>query len=259
MIRNNTRAKVVVLAAVSSVLLGLGNAASASSLLSFSTNAGSLPLNATADFNLDSSTHILSITLTNKSTAATSNGQLLTGLLWNSAVNVGGSLSSVDLAAAVGWGSPGTMSVVLPSGGDTGVFGYSAVGTAFDVTSTGAIPFGAKQDLIRLTNAPKPQNGNSPDGPDGALIGTGAYSDSSGNNIIKNSLTYKITGVNSAFQLSNITNVTFYYGTGSGGDVGSVTGSRAPTPVPLPAAVWSGLSLLGGIGLFGKFRKRAVA
>jgi len=62
--------------------------------------------------------------------------------------------------------------------------------------------------------------------------------------------------VPSSFVLSNTMTANFLFNT----DGNTVVTSRPPTttnvpPVPLPAAAWSGLALLGGLGVTRKVRK----
>ena len=161
----------------------------------------------------------------------------------------------------------GGSSLIDPSGLFTGtdLSGQWAAGTnkiAFGSTFDYAV--GAVGDLDNGTStlgtgdvidSSKTQLTPSPDGIDFGIVGAGGYNALHGSfnkggtaqPVVKHAvvITYDYTGT---LTMADIQNVTPYFGT------------DGVQLVPVPAAAWMGLSLLGGLGAFSKLRKiRAAA
>jgi len=171
-----------------SVFLGLAAAvvavassyASAASY-SYEANDGiSGGLDASVTFNLTGTT--LTVTLKNLTTSAvTQNGAGLTAVFWDSAKSIGGSFSGVSLAS----GSSilnGTNSED-GNGTGTGWFGYSdnanpPTSQTYAVSSAGlGINYTSPiRALNGLSDPPVSTPPQSPDGPNGSLVGTGGSS-----------------------------------------------------------------------------------
>ena len=239
---------------------GLAGQASASSVL-FSGSSGNLA--ASANFDLSGTT--LTVTLTNTTlTPISQNADLLFSVFWHSDSAIGGTLSSTNLGAGASKYWPnGSASAITDL--DEGGFGYAKSiptngggGLTNQQYGVSAVGLGVTYDggLVGLNGATPVPN---IDGGDGGLAGVNGGSASNGNKpAIMGSLVYTITGVSDAFNLNCITNVRFQYGTSFTETQipGNPPGGTPNNPVPVPAAAWTGLSLLAGMGAIAKLRRR---
>jgi hypothetical protein len=217
-------------------------------------------LAAQAVFDLTGST--LTITLTNTATtAATSNGDFLTGVFWNVTTPINGTFTDLQL---------GSGSVIVPSSdttGNAGLFGYgsslSAHGDSYGLSSAG---LNLAYDTLRTINNVTNTSGQpSPDGPPGGLIPL-ANGNTSGTNQnqepeIEDTLVYKITlGPTSTFTLSALDtkSVIFQYGTDLSAEPSfpGTTPVGAGTPAPLPSSAMGSLVLFGLVAGSSMLRKR---
>jgi hypothetical protein len=240
----------IVLVVYASVSIVLGTTASAASVI-YTGSSG--PLSAAAKFDLTGTT--LTISLTNMaSSAAPSNTELLTGVFWNSPTAIAGAVTSLALGG-VGTGPGGVGSVIDVIGsGSTGGVGRFAYGTASD--GPGDRDYGAfSAGYATLSSWVHGPGGSSPplspDGPGGGLVPNAGFGGSNNVTVIKNTAVWTITNVNSGFTLSDLQDVWFQYGT-------NLNEPGYSAVVPLPAAAWMGMSLLGGVGGVGFFRRRRL-
>jgi hypothetical protein len=230
--------------------------------VTFQGSSGSLA--AQVQFDLNTTTQVLTVTLSNTSTVAVVQdpSSLLTAVFWTSTPAYTGTLTDVELA-------PG--SVIVPStdtAGQAGLFGYgnnlgvNAYSTIFNY-GVSAAGFNYPYDqLMTIGGVPNLSGSSSPDGVPGSLIpianGSNPGVPTNGTNPqtpeIENALVFTISGVNlgtttlaQAFQ-----NVEFQYGA-STSDAnflgGQVTGGDAPAPLPSSLATSSAVLLLFGAWL----------
>jgi len=192
--------------------------------------------------------------------AAANNGALLTGVFWNvsGSSSIGGTLQSLSL---------GTGSVVVPSDGDAGKFVYSTNTGNGAPGKYGAFSSGYA-DWTSLVAGPNDSLLHdppaSPDGPDGGLAPSAGWIGGTGEAkvIIQDTAVWNVTGMSAGFSLDQITGVVFQYGTALGdAHYGGhmLPPPNPPSPVPLPAAAWAGLTLVGGISGSRALRSRRRA
>jgi hypothetical protein len=223
-----------------SLLLGaiaaLGLAASAqAATVSFAANNGA----ATADLDLTGTT--LTIKLTNTTATANTDGatDLLVGLqLVPSISGAGFALTSQTAAQQFHFTNSTTGSIVNgPFTNLNWVLSTSPNGLYFGGFGNGANPIiGEAAGGTTYANA-------------GSSLTSGPHGDynyKSATFVISTPAGFSLTAISSATFLFNTDGSTTVPGTPGGG----------PRPVPLPAAAWAGLSMLGGMGLL-KLRKRA--
>jgi hypothetical protein len=248
----------VALAAASSV------ASAASVLVSGSKPGDAAPFSASAECSFVDATH-LQVLLTNTATTTENNGQLLEGVFWSS-----NSLGTVGTTAFLSGISKGSATIV---GSDSGVYAFGLHDGGGGDTNNGKYQVAgsawnfdfdkgpSNSHMLKLTATVT--NDNSPNGPDGGLAAASTVSVGT-TTFLKSSVIYTIqtTSFSAAQQdafLKSITNVGFTYGTGSGDGTTYPGGPPVFTstpPVPVPAAAWTGLSALAGLGLAEKLRKR---
>ena len=212
---------------------------------------------AEVDFDVVGST--LTVVLKNTSTVITSQPALLMGVYWSSNSLTGSTLSSV---------SSNGSTILNGAAAGAGWFGYGLGDTGFSDLNgkhgVAASAWGFGTEIGRLgVDGSSPGTPNSLDGPSGGLTST--LGTSSGKTVLQTSVKYNIdisgvSGFNANAFLASINNVVFTYGTGES-DYRTSTGNPPPggtpnTPVPVPAAAWTGMALLAGMGAVAKHCKK---
>jgi len=203
-----------------------------------------------------SSGNTLTITLTNTATGVTANNaQLLENVFWTS--NTLGTVGSQAYLSGVTYGPSSGPVTPATTASNFGVYGFGTGSGApvlgeYGVGGTAWLLNFDSTHLLALGTDPNVTNpDNTPNGPDGG-IASASTTTYSNKNVISNSLTFTIH-TNGELDVGSIGNVVFTYGTGLE-DFKSI-----PPTVPVPAAIWSGMALLGGLGAAAKLRKRAGA
>jgi hypothetical protein len=246
-------------------------AASAASV-TFTGSSGDLA--ASAVFNVVGGN--LQITLTNTATVHTGlePSEILTTILWDSLSPLNLNEDSVNSSVVVAGGSTIAQGVASPVGTNiskeyayndalSGAPGNATYGVA--AAGMGTL-FGSSQTFDNGGSL-NPNGGTAPNGLSGGLVPAGFVNDSGnggvdGRSLIRNSIVITlaptVAGSLASFDpLAQITNVRFMYGTGLGEPTFPGDGPPVRTPpVPLPAAAWSGLSILGALGAY-RLRRRA--
>ena len=261
--------RLALVAAVGMSALWVGRA-SANSVTFVGTNA-SPALSASATFSVDTSTTggpFLKIVLSNTATVgATDPTQLLTVLDFQSSSALslanGNGSPGHPLSYAVAKGIDGMASTfasgpfagAIDAGSQWGLQNVSG-GTSWAVGSTGIGGMGlGTADLFE--NGTTMQGLGSPTG--GILppigIGSGGGSSLTKTPYFMDTITFYIYGISAGYDPSKcISNVSFLYGTASNDSHFNGT----PPTVPLPAAVWSGMALLAGLGVVAKLRRKSL-
>jgi hypothetical protein len=230
------------------------------SSITFSTAADST-FAASVEFFTDAATapNLLRVTLTNTATGiSTNNGQLLENVFWTSSTSLSGAFlnpandpthpgaTAPDGLYAAANANFGVYGFGTGSGGQAGTNRYGVGGTAFQLN------FDASHLVALPGSSPNPND--SPDGPNGG-IATATGPDTAQKNAVDHTLVFWLTTVGT-LDVANFSNINFTYGTGPE-DLKTITPpGTPPPPVPLPAAVWSGMGLLAGMGVVAKWRKR---
>jgi len=240
------------LALAGALVFGIAGYASANTI---SLSGGGLA--ASADF--EASGGVLTITLTNAAGGDVDvPSQVLTALFWDAA----GQPSLTRGSVVIGPGSAGAK-VTTPAGPGYDVSnmwayksGLSSPAPASNGVSASGFNLFGTGDLFSLdsSKALNPgDTGNPPDGLAGGLVPSG-YKTAGDNGGMRSSINDSVVitfGYAGTYNVDAISNVTFWYGTSAG--EGSL---KSPPTVPLPAAIWGGMSMLGMLGVGSKLRKR---
>ncbi len=207
----------------------------------------------------------LQVTLTNTSTAdVLEQAHVLTAVFFEVAGDPTLSADSAILTA-------GSTVVNVPAGHDaTNPGGDVASEWAYRSDLSGDASYGISSsglgDIFGTDHLIDPIEANNLQGPwspDGIQYGITSASDdiTTGNkavtggtrknkvSLIQNSVTFTLSGLPAGFSLSDISNVSFNYGT----DLGTIPGNGGVIPEPASLAVWSALA---GLGLVAGFRRR---
>jgi hypothetical protein len=184
----------------------------------------------------------LVVDLDNEQVAPTIGGADLAGVFWNSSA-LAGHLVQVNIPLG---------SSVLPTGNDPGDAAFSKTADGPGSGQPYAITLsGLNMTYDSYIKIPGTTVGSSDglDGVDGVLVGPNTTSfapSGSGKAAIKHELVFTISGPLDDSFLRSISDVQFYY----------TTNSNPGSTVPLPAAVWGGMSMLGLLGVGSKLRKK---
>ena len=266
MFRKNTK---VGLAALAALALSAGAASAAPVMFAGTgTSSDGTAVAASALFSMADAT-TLQITLTNTSTLVNSNPDVLTGVLWNTQTNTD---TFTPLSVVISAGSAAVGGTTTDGTNISGEYAYrgdmTTIGSPTNAVKYGVSAAGYSTDPgggFGSTDAIFPTSGNGdrfnptggtpPDGLTGGLVPNASFANFA---YVDNSIVISLTVASGFDPLANIKSVYFGYGTAPE-SVSTSKVTSIPTPVPLPAAVWSGLSVLGGLALFGRFRKRVIA
>lgn len=176
-------------------------------------------------------------------------------------------LSLTTLSAKIASGSAAVYGVADASGDVGGEFVYSsnvnnAVSGApgsqkYGISAVGFSGMFGAGDPTFSSQLLNPTGGTAPDGPTGGILSAGDNTATGNGGLtsttkIKDSVVFTFSGAPANFDpYASIKNVAFLYGTAPG-EAPISTSTSIPnvdvSPVPLPPAVWSGLSLLGVLG-----------
>ncbi len=247
-------------ALVAALALGaLGAAQASANTVTFTTVAGSNgdgPLAATIAFSPVAGG--IDITITNTETGTFAKGQGVSALMFT--VNGLGTptsftkLTGVDLnpSSSTSWTlASGTPFSTLASGNVADHWGFSTSGSTVTLETAGSLaPPHKPMDLIL------PSSGTS--GPGSSLANSGFFPFIIGPADFF--LADASVTASTVLTMSNFSGVLVGFGTGYdtllGTGTPTITGSSVPpATVPLPAAAWSGMALLAGLGLIAKLRK----
>jgi hypothetical protein len=228
-----------------------------------STGSGSSQLSASADFSLDSTTHVLTVTLTNTSlNDVLVPTDVLTGVDFNTNTSATHTLTPVSASSN---GSSVFYGSVVNNVGEGWQYlgGISAQGKNSGISGTGLNSFGPSGNFF--------SPGVMVDGLDYGILSAGDDS-ATGNTgvtghgpLFKNSLKFTLnTGSN--FSLTDLgvsPTVVFQYGTAEGethysGGPGPNPNDQPPVPEPTGIAAMLGLATMGLIGLVWRRRKQGA-
>ena len=240
--------KLSMLAAV--LMLPLGGAVASAASISFVTPIGATtsgPVSARAD--LTTSLNTVQLTLTNLTVNPTDVAQNLSAFTFT--------LDGTFTAASLTSSSSTERSLDdKNSGVYTDGTGTVAAGWAFTAPSTNVLKVDVLTGVGHVgpthTIIGAPAGDNEYDNANGSLAGNPPH------NPFLNQVatfTFNVTGVTAQ---TSITSVLFQFGTTDGGD--TVPGTPVPHthPVPVPAAAWSGFSLLAVLGIGAAIRRKHV-
>jgi len=265
------RSKLLGIALASLVgLFGTSQVSKAASILfSGVGNNGGVALSASAFFEVDNSTSggpYLKVTLTNTAASSISDpANLLTVLDFSTKSVVGLTNSNVShpsfavvpagstvAAGSVSTFASGPFSGKSNAGDYWGLQNVSGgINWAIGSTGTGGMGLGTAKSF---NNGSMTGDGSPTGGIEPAAGGTG--SPMTHGPFFTYQLQFYVYGIGSTFDPSTqISNVQFLYGTSSSEPHFTPNLTSVPPVVPLPAAAWSGLALLGGLGVTRKIRK----
>jgi len=163
--------------------------------------------------------------------------------------------------------------------GDSGSYASATANT--NLTATNPVftqagdgwTYSGSPSKVGIGSTGNPVTGNNPlilGAPNGSDLYANAGNSIAGNDphnpLVKQSATFvfNITGLSADATLSTTAGATFYFGTGTLSGAGTITnnppggGSGQTPPTPLPASVWAGGALIGGLAVVRKFRRKSV-